>query len=123
MEMTLFSFEESLAVARLIWILIYSDHEITRNESDFFNQSLDSLNVSQKELDDYMRIPEEEAYELVRNMPFKKRSECARLLRLAFDSDHNIDRIEMKKLNDILTRAELFRSEKKYRKHDDDMLI
>lgn len=113
MENKIFSYDESLAVARLIWILIFSDFEITRNESDFFQQTLNDLDLTQKEIETYLKLPEEESFEIIRNMPSKKRSECARLLRMAYNTDESIDRIELSKLNDILTKAQLFRSDEK----------
>ncbi|MDP4278277.1 MAG: hypothetical protein Q8914_11700 [Bacteroidota bacterium] len=123
MENNPFDFDESLAVARLIWILIDSDNNITNNESAYFRQSLEWLNITQKEIEDYLQLPEEEAFEVVRNMPSKKRSECATLLRLAFNSDFNMDRVELSKLNELLTRAELFRPDKNSPDRDAEMII
>jgi len=123
MEKSPFDFEESLAVARLIWMLIYSDQQITHNESDYFQQSLDYLNLTYNEFDDYLQLPEEEPFSIVRGLSSKKRSLCAMLLRLAYNSDQNVDRIELSKLNDILIRAELFRSDNNKRKQDDDIII
>lgn len=122
MENSIFDYEESLAVARLIWILIFSDFEITRNESDFFQQTLIEFGLTQKEMETYLQSPEDECYETVRLMSSKKRSECGRLLRLAFNTDKNIDRKELSKLNDILIKAELFRPDKNSKKDDVEFL-
>lgn len=118
MENSIFNFDESLAVARLIWLLIFADSEITRNESDYFQQILNDFGLTQKEMETYLQSPEDECYETVRLMSSKKRSECGRLLRLAFNTDKNIDRTELSKLNDILTKAELFRPDKKSKNDD-----
>jgi len=119
MEVNLFSYEESLAVVRLIWILIFSNNEITRNESDYFQQTLKAFDLTQKEIETYLQLPEEETYEVIRNMSSKKRSECGRLLRLAYNTDKSIDRKELSTLNVILMKAELFRPDKDSKKNDD----
>lgn len=121
MKIVKFDFEESLAVLRLIWILIFSNSEITRRESDFFQQTLKDLNVAQKEIEKYIEIPEEDTYELIRNMSYEKRMECVRLLRLAFGVDKGRNIKEMSKLNDLIVRADLFHSD--INKNDDTQLV
>jgi uncharacterized tellurite resistance protein B-like protein len=121
MEIVKFDFEESLAVVRLVWMLIFSNSEITRTESDYFQQTLKDLNVTQKEIEKYIEVPEEDTYELIRNMSYEKRMECVRLLRLAFSADKERNIKEMSKLNDMIVRAELFRSD--INKNDDTQLV
>jgi hypothetical protein len=123
MEIESFSYEESLAVVRLIWILIFSNNEITRNESDYFQKSLSDFGLTMKEIETYLQLPEEETYEVIRNMSSKKRSECGRLLRLAYNTDKSIDRKELSTLNEIINKAELFRPDKDSRKNDDSELL
>jgi hypothetical protein len=123
MEIESFSYEESLAVVRLIWILIFSNNEITRNESDYFQKSLSDFGLTMKEIETYLQLPEEETYEVIRNMSSKKRSECGRLLRLAYNTDKSIDRKELSTLNEIINKAELFRPDKNSRKNDDSELL
>ncbi|HKL93406.1 MAG TPA: hypothetical protein VJ871_09045 [Bacteroidales bacterium] len=109
MDQSPFTYEESLAVARLIWIVLFSNEEITRNESDFFQQTLQYLQLSQSDLEDQLTFPDEDAYATIRGMKASKRSECARLLRMAVNSDGSVDRRELATLNEVLMRAELFR--------------
>lgn len=112
---------EALAVARLIWLLIFSNNEVSGEESAFFTKTLNDLNINRKEMEEYMDLPLEVSYEKVKNMNSKKRSECVRLLRLAVNTDNNIDRKELGILNEILIKAELFRSDKKNKKGDDEL--
>jgi hypothetical protein len=120
MDVNPFNSGESLAVARLVWILIFSDDGITRKESDQFQQTLKFLGLTDDDMEENLQKPEEESFEIVRNMPSKKRIECGKLLRLAFSSslEKDINKLEMSKLNDILMRAELFRPDKNNRKRD-----
>lgn len=117
MDQSPFTYEESLAVARLIWIVLFSNEEITRNESDFFQQTLQYLQLSQKDLEDQLTFPDEDAYATIRGMKAAKRSECARLLRMAVNSDGNVDRRELATLNEVLMRAELFRPDQTKSNH------
>lgn len=120
--MNLFSHKESLAVARLVWILLFSNNEITREESDYFKQILKDFGLTQEEIEAYLQKPEDETYEVIRNMPSKKRSECVRLFRIAVNTDNNVDRKELSKLNDILVKAELFRPDKNSKRDDNEFL-
>jgi len=118
-----FTTDESLAVARLIWALINSDQKITHNESDYFMQALTFLELKPAEFEAYLQLPEEMAYKTAKKMSASKRSQCATLLRLAYDSDQNVDRVELRKLNDILINASLFKFDGKNRKQDDGYII
>ncbi len=115
--------DEALAVARLIWTLINADHQLSVNESQYFQQSLGYLGVSAVAFDAYLNEEEEKAYEIVRRMASSKRSHCATLLRLAYQSDQLVNRIALKTLNDMLTKAELFRSDTLHPKRHDEGLI
>jgi hypothetical protein len=123
MEKSPFQYEEALAVARLIWSLVTSDKELTTNELNYLQQTFDYLNITLTQLYEYLKGPEDTAYETVRKMPFRKRNECARLLRLAFNSNELVNRVELNKLNDILTRAELFKNDQKSSKQDIEILL
>lgn len=116
-----FTKEESLAIVRLIWILIFSDNTITRNESDYFQQTLDNLEISEEDFNDYVKSPDEDSYEVVRNMSSKKKTEFGKILRCACDGD-NINKAKLSKLNDILVKVDLFGSDRSFRKRDDDTL-
>lgn len=104
---------ESLAVARLVRILIVSDGVVNRKESDFFEKMLQAMNVSTDILESSLSEPVEQTYEIIRNMTGVKRRECGRLLRLAISSDNVVDLSELSRLNDILENAALFRPDAK----------
>jgi len=123
MEKSPYQHEEALAVARLIWSLVTSDKELTANELNYLQQTFDYLNITLTQLYEYLKEPEDTAYETVRKMSFRKRNECVRLLRLAFNSNELANRVEMNKLNNILTRAELFKNDQKSSKQDTEILL
>jgi hypothetical protein len=115
---------EALAVARLIWALINSDQQLSLNESHYFQQSLDYLGVNPALFEEHKQDDEEKDYQIVRGMSSSKRSHCATLLRLAYQSDQLVDRIALSTLNDMLTRAELFRSDTlRPKRHDEGLII
>lgn len=116
--------EESLAVARLIWALLCSDQQISLNESNYFQQSLEYLGLTKPAFDRYLIVDEEKAYETVKAMSSTKRSHCATLLRLAYQSDQTVNSISLSTLNSMLTKAELFRSDTfKPKRHDEGHII
>ena len=119
MNNTPFNAIESLAVARLVRMLIVSDGNVNRKESDFFEKMLQSMDITQESLESSLTAPIEETYENVRKMPLVKRRECGRLLRLAITSDNVIELSELSRLNDILEKASLFRSDTKYVKQNE----
>jgi hypothetical protein len=123
METSPFSPNEAVAVAVLIWTLICSDQQLSANESHYFQQTLQYLGVTPEAFDIQLSKPEEEAYAVVLGMSARKRSHCATLLRLAYQSDELVDRVELRKLNEILIRAELFRTDEKKRIIDDELIL
>lgn len=123
MELSPFLPEEAVAVSFLIWSLISSDQFISSNESHYFQNTLHYLGVTPDAFDLQLTKPEEESYETVRGMNASKRSHCATLLRLAYHSDEWVDRIELRKLNDILKRAELFRTDKRKHIQDEELIL
>lgn len=123
MEKSPFLPDEALAVAYLIWSLISSDQQLSTNESYYFQQSLQYLGVTPVMFEQQLSLPEEDSYAIVLGMSAHKRSLCATLLRLAYQSDELVDRVELRKLNEILIRAELFRSDGKKRIPDDDLIL
>jgi len=108
--------EESLAISRLIWILISRNEKVNRKESIYFEKTLQLLNIKRTEFDLSLSMPEEDAYSVVRNMTSLKRHECGKLLRLAVTSDGVIELAELSMLNDILEEAAIFRPDKKAQK-------
>jgi uncharacterized tellurite resistance protein B-like protein len=108
--------EESLAIARLIWILINRNGAVNRKEADYFAKTLQSLKVTRADFDQVLNTTEEEAFALVRRMPALKRHECGKLLRLAVTSDGIVELAELSKLNDILEEAAIFRPDRKSQK-------
>jgi len=123
MEKSPFSPDEALAVAYLIWSLICSDEQLSTNESLYFQQSLHYLGVTPASFERHLSTPEEDVYAVVVGMSTRKRSQCATLLRLAYQSDELVDRVELRTLNEILIRAELFRTDGAKRIQDDDMIL
>ncbi len=108
--------EESLAIARLIWVLINRNGAVNRKEADYFSKTLHLLKISRAEFDQYLAVTVDEAYALVRRMPSPKRHECGKLLRLAVTSDGVIELAELSMLNDILEEAAIFRPDRKAQK-------
>jgi len=108
--------EESLAIARLIWLLINRNHAVNRKEADFFTKTLQLLKITREDFDKSLSTPAAEAYTLVRCMPTLKRHECGKLLRLAVTSDGVIELAELSMLNDILEESAIFRPDLKLQK-------
>lgn len=108
--------EESLAIARLIWILINRNGAVNRKEADYFTKTLQTLKVTRADFDQVLNTSEEDAFVLVRRMPALKRHECGKLLRLAVTSDGIVELAELSKLNDILEEAAIFRPDRKTQK-------
>lgn len=116
--------DEALAVARLIWALINADQQLSINESLYFQQSLAYLGVSTSDFDQYVKEDVETAFETIKRMSSSKRSHCATLLRLAYQSDQMVNSIALSTLNTMLTKAELFRSDTlKPKRHDEGLII
>jgi uncharacterized tellurite resistance protein B-like protein len=109
----MFDVEESLAVARMAWMLIFSDGAVENGESEFFTELLGNLHLSEEAFEQHLSVPEEADIERIRRMPSQKRRECATLLRLAVDADGKVERLELSKLNFILDRAEIFKPDRK----------
>lgn len=107
-----FELFESLAVARLIGILIFSDGEVDRQESDFFEQMLQSLNISSEDYEYSLSEPIDHSYEIVKSMSAKKRQLCVKLFRQTVNSDKVIELSELSRLNEILEKTEIFRPDK-----------
>ncbi len=108
--------EESIAIARLIWLLINRNDGVNRKEADYLAKTLQLLKIPRTDFDQSLTTPVEEAYALVRNMPTLKRHECGKLLRLAVTSDGKIELAELSMLNDILEEAAIFRPDRKSQK-------
>lgn len=108
--------EESLAIARLIWILINRNSAVNRKEADYFAKTLQQLKISRSEFDQNLSTSEDTAYVVVRHMPSPKRHECGKLLSLAVTSDGKVELAELSKLNDILEEAAIFRPDRKAQK-------
>lgn len=113
MDKYTFNPPESMAVARLVWVLIFSDGGIDRRESDFFEQVLQSLNVSSKSFEDSLSDPIEHIYEVVKAMSAKKRRDCVKLFNQAVSSDDVVVLSELSSLNEILEKTEIFRPDNK----------
>lgn len=113
MNNNFFETSESLAVARLVWMLLFSDNIINRKESDFFEQTLQSMNLSSEMFESSLSVPLEQSYFVVKSMSALKRRECARLLSLAVASDNVVELSELSRLNDILEKVSIFRPDKK----------
>jgi len=113
MDYNLFDESESLAVARLVWMLIFSDEVVDRRESDFFDQLLKNLKLTSETFETSLSQPEEWAYEVIRSMPAVKRRECGKVLRLAVGSNNKVDLSALSRLNEILENAAIFRPDKK----------
>jgi len=123
MEKSPFSPDEALAVAYLIWSLICSDEQLSTNESLYFQQTIQYLGLTPALFERQLSKPEEDAYAVIVKMSARKRSHCATLLRLAYQSDEVVDRVELRTLNEILIRAELFRTDGAKRIPDDNILL
>jgi hypothetical protein len=108
--------EESLAIARLIWLLINRNEGVNRKEADYLAKTLQLLKISRLDFDQSLSSPIDEAYALVRCMSTLKRHECGKLLRLAVTSDGVIELAELSMLNDILEEAAIFRPDRKSQK-------
>lgn len=108
--------EESLAIARLIWLLINRSGDVNRKEADYLAKTLQLLHVARPDFDQSLSTPVDEAYALIRRMPTLKRHECGKLLRLAVTSDGVIELAELSMLNDILEEAAIFRPDRKSQK-------
>jgi uncharacterized tellurite resistance protein B-like protein len=108
--------EESLAIARLIWLLINRNGAVNRKEADYFAKTLQLLKITRAEFDQSLSLSSDEAYALVRHMPTLKRHECGKLLRLAVTSDGVVELAELSMLNDILEEAAIFRPDRKSQK-------
>ena len=113
MDKYTFNSPESMAVARLVWVLIFSDGGIDRRESDFFEQVLQSLNMSSKSFEDSLSDPIEHVYEVVKAMSAKKRRDCVKLFNQAVSSDDVVVLSELSSLNEILEKTEIFRPDNK----------
>jgi len=103
---------ESLAVAKLVWMLIISDGGIDRRETVFFERLLQSLEISSEEFEASLPNPIESVYEIVKNMPAVKRRECGQLLRLAVRSDEVVVLSELSRLNEILEKTHILKPDK-----------
>lgn len=114
---------ESLAVAKLIWVLLFSDESIDRQESDFFEQVLHNFDLSSEDFETFLSEPVEHSYEIVKSMSAEKRRQCVKLLRMAVDSDKIVKLSELSRLNEILERTELFRPDKKNTKKTDEGFV
>jgi len=108
--------EESLAIARLIWLLINRNDDVNRKEADYLAKTLKLLKIARVDFDQSLSTPVDEAYSLVRCMPTLKRHECGKLLRLAVTSDGVIELAELSMLNDILEESAIFRPDRKSQK-------
>lgn len=108
--------EESIAIARLIWVLINRNGAVNRKEADYFAKTLHLLKISKPDFDKSLNNPLDDVFALVRRMPSLKRHECGKLLRLAVTSDGVVELAELSKLNDILEEAEIFRPDRKAQK-------
>lgn len=107
---------ESLAIARLIWVLINRNDAVNKKEADYFAKALQLLKIGKAEFDKNLAEPLDEAYSVVRAMPALKRHECGKLLRLAVTSDGVVELAELSKLNEILEEAAIFRPDRKSRR-------
>lgn len=108
--------EESLAIARLIWVLINRNRALNRKEADYLAKTLQLLKITRADFDQSLTTPVDKAYALVGRMPTLKRHECGKLLRLAVTSDGVIELAELSMLNDILEEAAIFRPDPKSQK-------
>ena len=108
--------EESIAIARLIWVLINRNGAVNRKEADYFAKILQQLKTSRADFDQSLSQSMEETFGLVRRMPTLKRHECGKLLRLAVTSDGVVELAELSMLNDILEEAAIFRPDRKSQK-------
>jgi uncharacterized tellurite resistance protein B-like protein len=108
--------EESIAIVRLIWVLINRNGAVNRKEADYFSKTLQLFKISRTDFDQSLSTPIAEAYAIVRRMPTLKRHECGKLLRLAVTSDGIIELAELSMLNDILEEAAIFRPDRKSQK-------
>lgn len=108
--------EESIAIARLIWVLINRNGDVNRKEADYLAKTLQLLKITRADFDQSLSTSVDEAYTLVRRMPTLKRHECGKLLRLAVTSDGIVELSELSMLNDILEEAAIFRPDRKSQK-------
>lgn len=104
-----FDLSESMAVARLVWVLIFSDGGIDRRESDFFEQMLQKMGISFETFESCLLEPIEHVYDVVKAMSAEKRMEFANLLHLAIGVDKVVMLSELSRLNDILEKTSIFR--------------
>jgi hypothetical protein len=115
----MFDAGESLAVARMAWMLIFSDGAVHQGESEFFEKMLQDMHLSAVDFEQHLNTSEESDFELIRKMSSQKRRQCATLLRMAVGADGMVELSELSKLNFILGRAELFKPDRKDRKKDE----
>jgi len=115
-----FDISESLAIARLVYSLLISDETIGPQESDFFEQLLQNLNIKPAEFESSLSETIENAYKIVKVMPSVKRRECGRFLRMAVNADHSVELSELSRLNEILDKAFILRPDKKTNKKTDE---
>lgn len=115
-----FDIYESLAVARLVYSLLISDNSVGHQESVFFEQLLQNLNLKRTEFELNLSEPLEKTYDLVKKMPSAKRRECGRFLRMAVNADHIVELSELSRLNEILDKASILRPDKKTNKKSDE---
>jgi len=118
-----FELFESIAVARLISLLIFSDGEVDRQESDFFEQVLQNMNVSSEDYEHSLFEPINHSFEIVKSMSAKKRQQCLMLFRQTVYSDKVIEFSELSRLNEILEKTEIFRPDKENFKNTDDGFV
>ena len=108
--------DESLAISRLIWILINRNNMLNPKESLYFDKTIQLLKITRQDFDKSLDLPLEQTYSVVQLMSSLKRHECGKLLRLAVTSDGVIELAELSMLNDILEEAAIFRPDKKSQK-------
>ncbi len=111
-----YTHEESIAIARLIWLLINRKDGVNRKEADYLAKTLQLLKIARIDFDQSLSIPVDESFALISRMPTLKRHECGKLLRLAVTSDGVIELAELSLLNDILEEAAIFRPDRKMQK-------
>lgn len=107
---------ESMAIARLIWVLINRNGAVNRKEADYFAKTLQLLKISKYDFDKALSEALDDVYSVVRAMPTLKRHECGKLLRLAVTSDGIVELAELSKLNEILEEAAIFRPDRRSQK-------
>jgi hypothetical protein len=118
-----FDVSESLAVARLVCRVIFSDDGVDRQESDFFDNVLQKLALTSSDFESSLSEPIEHSYDVVKNMSADKRRQCVRLLRLTVNSDNVVELSELSRLNEILEKTEIFRPDKKNVKQSEEGFV